>query len=108
LFDQGLRTDLDFLLRVADPSTSGCCALPDLALTLLKRGEENLLKRVVEDRPLVFFLAPEFCFWPLINWLETTQLLKADEFGKTKNGSLHGYWQARKRGIDPPPWWRWR
>ena len=79
--------------------------LPDFASTLLKRGDDQFLMRLAREFTTVYFIADEFCFWPLMNWLHCTGFLSMGEYAK---GHLEHFWRLRECGVEPPPWWKWR
>jgi hypothetical protein len=103
LFDKGVRVTPDQVHKLIKQGAIE--VLPDLGTTLLKRGDDRFLTRLAREFPLVHFIEGEFCFWPLMNWLQCAGFLAKGEFGK---GTLEQFWSARERGIGPPPWWGWR
>ena len=109
LFDKGATSTPERVISLVREDVME--VLPDLATTLLKQGNEDLLCELVQEFPLVYFVADEFCFWPLMNWLEYNGFLEQNQFGLSeggRKGSLYPFWCALIQGIDPPPWWQWR
>jgi hypothetical protein len=124
LFDKGVTHDLDELLPYFDsPRWIGA----DLATTLLKNERIEELRRliiqgvtydpegnhtwkphpdgnaeVILEHIGVTFANGEFCYWPIIDWLEHQKLLDS-----TERMDMNGYVQARAENQDPPRWWTW-
>ncbi len=103
LFDKGVRVTPDPVHKLIKQGAIE--VLPDLANTLLKRGDDRFLPRLAREFTTVYFIADEFCFWPLMNWLHRTGFLSKGEYAE---GHLEQFWRARERGVEPPPWWKWR
>ena len=109
LYDKGGPPTIDDILSWVKRGAIGI--LPDLASTLLKRQDYDRLGLLVHEYPKVFFVSQEFCYWPLMNWLEANGILAHREFGGKdgiKEGGLYRYWRAREKGLPPPPWWKWQ
>jgi hypothetical protein len=108
LYDKGGPSTIDDILGFVKQGAIGI--LPDLASTLLKRQEYDRLGSLVHEYPKVFFVTQEFCYWPLMNWIEVKGILAQKEFGGRdgiNEEGLYRYWRARERGEAPPPWWKW-
>jgi hypothetical protein len=103
LFDKGVRTTPESVHKLIKEGAIE--VLPDLGTTLLKRGDDRFLTRIARELPLQYFIEAEFCFWPLMNWLEVAGVLPKGEYSK---GHLEQFWRARESGVQPPPWWKWR
>jgi hypothetical protein len=109
LFEKGLRPTAEKVIGLVRRGTIEI--LPDLATTLLKRKEEDSLRELVREFSTTFFVAADFCFWPLMNWLESSGFLGRNEFGVSeqgREGTLTSFWRAREQRIEPPAWWQWR
>jgi hypothetical protein len=109
LFDKGIRLNPEPVLRLArEPGMTRI--LPDLATTLLKHGEERLLKQIAREFAIRDLIADCFCYWPLMNWLECNGFLPKNYAVSDTgdDGTLYPFWRARAQGIAPPRWWRWR
>ena len=109
LFDKGGPSTFDNVVGLVRQGAIEI--LPDLASTLLKQQRNDMLESLVREYPKVFFVAQEFVYWPLMNWLELNGILADEEYGGKdgiKEGGLYRYWRARKKGISPPPWWKWQ
>jgi hypothetical protein len=124
LFDKGVTRHLDDLLPYFDsPRSIGA----DLATTLLKKkrveelrwliiqgvtyGADGNIKwkqdadanvEVILEHIGVTFTGAEFCYWPIVDWLENQKLM--DSADRT---DMKGYLEARTANQAPPPWWRW-
>jgi len=59
--------------------------------------------QVILEHVGVTFTDAEFCYWPIVDWLENEKLFDSGECAR----HMQGYIEARKENHDPPPWWKW-
>ena len=104
MLDRGGSSSLESVSRYVDSGTIE--VLPDLGCTLLKQSKTSELRMLVQKHATVFFTAPEFCYWPLNDWLEKEGFIQHHHAGAEGQAFCH-YWRARERGQSPPPWWKW-
>jgi hypothetical protein len=105
VFDAGLEGDPGSVLQLAGDRALE--VIPDLLTTLLKRQEYRDCERIACAVPEVYRFQQGFCFWPLVNYLESVGLLDVAPLSWHPTSPLAPYVQARRLKIDPPPWWQW-
>jgi hypothetical protein len=79
LFDKQLQPDCDAVVGLIRDGAID--VLPDLATTLLKRNDQDRMTKIAREFQLVYFVREEFCYWPLMNWLECNEYLPREKFG---------------------------
>jgi hypothetical protein len=106
-FDAGWESDPEAILRPGGDRPPAC--LPDLLTTLLKRGESAACERIAREAAEVYRWGQgEFCYWPLVNFLETRGLLTFDPLTGHPYRHLEAFAWARRWNVPPPAWWRWQ
>ena len=105
LFHRGARTNLEMVVDLIRKGAAQVMA--ELATTLLKRREDNVIRRLIDEFPIHYFLGEAFSNWPLLNWLEANGYFHKGEH-ESGLGIYRRYWRARELDIDPPPWWKWQ
>jgi hypothetical protein len=103
LFNLGDVSLDDLLSSIGGPSR----VLPDVATTLLKRGQCEEVARLVRDFGEVYFVEDEFCFWPLLDYMHYERLADIVSYGRHPTQPGSAYLRARRLGLAPPPWWEW-
>lgn len=104
-FDVGAIQLEDMLPKLHD---TGLHILPDLAISLLKRRATDGLDYLLAEHDPIFFLAPGFAFWPLLDHLSCTAQIDLLPCGRHRGQIAFPYLRALNSGIPPPPWWSWR
>jgi hypothetical protein len=105
IFDAGLEADPRPLLQLAGDRALEVA--PDLLTTLLKRQQYRECERIAREVADVYHYREGFCFWPLVNFLESRGLVDVASLSWHPTQPLAPYVRARQLNIDPPPWWRW-